>query len=346
MPVGFAPDPVRFDDDRGQLLGPDDEVLVAHLGLAGVGLDTPLLAGPGGTAWDLSTGQAAWADAPLSGGLTVVDDDRVLHLAERDATLYDNEGTVLARWRIPLFPEASAEDLLATVRSGGGEDDDEPDEVAEAAWLGDDVLVLTLDGVVGLIDARTGELRSREQLEAYEETDGWPGLVPHRRRGVWLRIGEGARLLPVGDTLPDTGDAAEALVPVGTDVVRAVGERLERIARDGTTAWTAALTPHLLAQGRHLYAACGPDLVLLDAESGVFRLRSEGAIGDAEGMVATSDGHLWTWGGVEGEPLVRCLDGATGSHRNSWDLPADGVAVGWGAAWIWTDDGMLVKLAR
>lgn|GEM_PF-5010583 len=345
-PVGFAPDPVRLDDDKGVLLGPDDQVLVRHLGLAGVSQDLPLLVGPGGTVWDLSTGRPAWPDEPLTGGVTAVYDDRVLHVADRDGTLYDDTGTVLSRWRIPLFPEASAEELLQVVRTGGGEEEDDSDAVAEAAWLGDRVVLLTLDGVVGVVDARDGALVRREQLDAYEETDGWPGLVPHRRRGVWLRVGEGGRLLPGPGALADPGEPVEALVPVGEGVVRAVGERLERLDREGKATWTVPLAPHLLAQGRHLFAAVDTDLVLVDAETGRERGRSRGAVGDAEGMVATSDGHLWTWGGLDGEARVCCLDGTTGAHRSSWALPADGVTVASGAAWVWTEDGMLVRLQR
>ncbi len=345
VPVGFAPAPVRLDDARGVLLGPDDSVLLAHLGLAGVSVDTPLLVGPGGTAWDLSSGEP-WADTPLSGGITATDDDRVLHVADREATLFDDRGSVQARWRVPLFPEAAAEGLLSAVRTGGGEDAEMIDEVVEAAFWDDVLILLTLDGQVGLVDPAGGELLRREAIEAYEETDGWPGLLPHRRRGVWLRDGEGARLLPRGPVVPDPGTPVEALVPVGRDLVRALGDRLERLDPASQPVWTTGLGAHLLAQGRHLYVADGADLVLVDAETGRERQRSPDALGDAEGLVATSDGHVWAWGGLEGEALVRCLDGATGAHRRSWALPADGVVVGWGAAWVWTDDGMLVRLQR
>lgn len=345
-PVGFAPEPVRLDERDGVLRGPDGAVLLSFLGLAGVALDVPLLAGPGGTVWDLSTGAPAWPVAPLAGGVTLIDDDRVVHLDDRDTTVYGADGGVIAAWRIPLFPEADAENLLQTVRTGGGEDAQDHDEVAEAAWLGDDVAVLTLDGEVGVFDTETGTLQQRTAVEGYEETDGWPGLLPHRRRGVWLRDGEGARLLPDGQVLPDPGEPVEALCPAGPDVIRARGERLERLGADGQTQWSVELGVHLLALGRHLFAACGEDLVLLDADTGRIRQRAVGVLGDAEGFAALSDGHLWAWGGVDGEPVVRCLDGATGAHRRRWSLPADGVVVVSGAAWAWSDDGMLVRLAR
>jgi hypothetical protein len=270
----------------------------------------------------------------------------VLHLGERDATLYDDQGTVLSTWRNPLFAEASAEDLLQVVRTGGGEDAEELDEVAEAAWLGDLVVVVTLEGEVGLIDAQSGALKRRLKLAEYVETDGWPGLLAHRRRGVWLRKGEGAELLPRGQSLSDPGEPVEAMCPVGSAVVRAVSDRLGRLEPDGEVSWTTALEVHLLAVGRHLYAASGQDLILLDAETGRVRSRVADVLGDAEGMASTSDGHLWAWGGVEGESLVRCLDGNSGATRHTWELPADGAVFASGAAWVWTDDGMLVRLAR
>ena len=321
-------------------------MLLSHLGLAGVSVDVPLMVGPGGTAWDLSRGEAAWADAPLNGGVTLADDDRVLHLGERRATLYDDEGTVRNSWRIPLFPETATENLLQTVRTGGGEEAEITNEVAEAAWLGSQVALLTLEGEAALVDVATGELLQRFESVQYEETDGWPGLLPHRRRGVWLRDGEGGLLLPEGSILPDPGEEVEALCPAGRDLIRAVGDRLERLGEDGQVAWTTPMMAHLLALGRHLFVASGDDLVLLDPESGTVRRRAKGGLADMEGFAATSDGHLWAWGGTEGPAAVRCLDGDTGAHRRSWEIPADGVVTSSGSAWIWTDDGMLVQLAR
>jgi len=346
QPVGFAPDPLRWDEDRGAVLGAEDEVVLSGFGLCGVSQDLPLLVGPGGAVWDLTEGCASWSHPALAGGLTLVDDDRVLHLGDRDATLFDDRGAVLGGWRIPLFSEAAAEDTLAAVRTGGGHLSEDADALAEAAWLDGRVVLLTLDGEVGVAALTTGDLHERRSLEVYEETDGWPGLLPHRRRGVWLRDGEGATLLPGGAILAAPDWQVEALLPVGRAVARSGGGRLELIEPDGRVTWREDLDAWSLALGRHLFAAVDEDLVLLDPLDGTVRARHEGALSGLTGLTATADGHLWAYGAIDGDLRLVCFDGATGAQRRSWELPVDGVVFAGGGLWAWTEEGSLVRIAR
>lgn len=348
-PVGYAPEALLHDDPAGFVRDVRRDPVLRGLGFGGPALDPPRLYGPGGTAWDLAEGSAVWSASPLEGGHTVTDGERVLHLGERRARLFDEHGAELAAWDIPLFQHGQAASLLSAVRTAGGaEEDEDEDEVAEAAWLEvggqAGVVVLTWDGVLARLHAHTGEVLWRDRLAEYVETEGWPGLLGVRE-GLLVRDGDGARRLPAGEPLaaPPGGAQVEALVAQGRAVARSWGGRVE-LVEDGKVRWSSKVDARLLAWGRHLYAVEGDDLIVLDAATGNARDRSVGAMAGCTLLRAASDGDLYGLGGAEGSPLVVRLRGRDGAVLRRWAVPADGVAVARGRAWVWTDEGQLLAL--
>ncbi len=104
------------------------------------------------------------------------------------------------------------------------------------------------------------------------------------------------------------------------------------------------MSARLMAVGRRLMVAEDDDLVLLNPDNGNATDRGDNALEGCNAMAVLSDGHLWAWGGFEGQPVVTRRDGRTGAALGSWELPADGVVTCGGAAWVWTDEGALFKL--
>jgi hypothetical protein len=345
-PVGFIEGrPLLFDEAKGAVVDGAGAVVLEGLSLAGACYDPPVLYGPGGTAWDLSEGERSWDDAPLEGGVTAADGEQVVHLAGRSGALLDEYGNVQSRWRIPLFPDTREEQTLSAVRTGGGSDEESADEIAEIAWLEDQALVLTTEGELGLLDPTDGTLLHRESLGAYEETDGWPGLTQLPRGRVLVRVGDAGRVMPGGQQIAAPAGQVHALKISGDLIYRAWGSRLECATLGGEARWSLSMKARLLALGRRLMAAEGDDLVVLDAERGHGMDRNPEALEGCNAMAVLSDGHLWAWGGFEGSLRVARLDGRTGATLGEWELPADGVVVGGGSAWVWTDEGTLFKLA-
>jgi len=344
--------PVLLNEARGAVVYGNGEVVLSGFTAAGARYDAPTLYGPGGAAWLLSSGEASWPIGTLDGSITAVQThmgEQVLSLSERSAVVYDDEGDVVSRWRIPLFPDSREEQTLSIIRTGGGSDlsDLDDDEILEAAWLGDKVVLLTADGELGLIDPADGALLHRESLGDYMETDGWQGLTQLPRGKVLVRVGDDARILPSGATVAAPKRAVSALAVFGDQLFRAWGDRVESAPLPGGdgASWSVSLEARLLAVGRRLMVAEEDDLVVLETKTGNAMARNPGVLEGCNAMAALSDGNLWAWGGFEGDARVVQLDGRTGQTLRSWEVPADGVVVGGGAAWIWTEEGALVRLA-
>ena len=352
-PVGFMGDRcLLLDEARGVVVDGDGREVMGGFTAAGVCYDAPTLVGPGGAVWDLTSGEMSSPVGTLDGSITAIQTwkgEQVVSLSDRAGVVLDEDGDEVSRWRIPLFPDSRAEQTLSTIRTGGGSDldDGDADEIVEAAWLGDQVLLLTADGDLGLVNPADGALVYREALGDYMETDGWSGLTPLPRGRVLVRIGDAARLLPGGETIAAPKREVDALVVFGDQVVRAWGGRVESapLPGGGGAEWSVSLDARLLAVGRRLMAAEGDDLVVLETRTGYAVDRNIDALEGCNAMAALSDGNLWAWGGFEGEARVIRLDGRTGRTLSSWDVPADGVVTGGGAAWAWTDEGALLRLA-
>lgn len=345
--VGFIDgEPLVLDEELAAVIGSRGEPIWTGFHAAGPAWDVPVLIGPAGAAWDLSQGRRVWPEAHLSGGVTAFDGERALHVSDRDAALLDEDGAVLARWRVPLFPQDREAQLLSAVRTGGGSELDDADEVVELAWLDDRALLLTAEGELGMVAPEDGALLHRESLGDYAETDGWQGLTPLPRARVLVRIGDGGRVLPGGPEIaPPPGAEVQALLIAGSRLYRAWGGRVEcaSLAGDGG-GWSTSMRARLLANGRRLMAAEGDDLVLLDAESGKATDRSDGVLEGCNAMAVLSDGNLWAWGGFMGLPRVVRCDGRTGAPLREWELPAAGVVTCGGAGWAWTEEGALYRL--
>lgn len=141
-PVGFAGGPVLWDLDRGTLVRGDVDVL------GGVTGATPScvgarLAGPGGAAWDLATGERV-ADG-LVGGACATDGACVVHVDDTTVRVVGG----------PSFEHH----LLS------GEDD----AVERARIDGDTLVIETLDGEVGLYALSDGTPRGRRRASRREE---------------------------------------------------------------------------------------------------------------------------------------------------------------------------------
>ena len=177
VPVGFAPGPVLWDGERGTLVDAAGAVLLDGFAGATPAMAGPVLAGPGGAVWDLTSGTRGVAD--LREGVCATDGERTVHVDDTDVR-------VLGGARFPH-------------RLCGDED------AVDAARLDGDMLVVaTLDGEVGRFTLAGAPLDRTHQRFPWKAA---PAPCPE---GVTLPTEDAESVVAVGDTewpLPADGAA-------------------------------------------------------------------------------------------------------------------------------------------
>ncbi len=178
-PVGFAPEPVLWDLDRGALLDASGAVVLDGFAGAAPAMAGRVLAGPGGVVWDLGTGTRG--AVVLRDGVCATDGARTIHADDTHVQVLGGG---------PRFAHALVGD----------------EDAIDAARIDGNTLVLaTLDGEVGRYTLPDGEPRERTHQRSPWKTPAAP-----RPEGVTLTSDEAESRVTVGATawpLPADGAA-------------------------------------------------------------------------------------------------------------------------------------------
>jgi len=116
VPVGFMDGPVVFDEDAGLLKHLGGSSICDGFSPSAVAVFGDRIYGPGGTAWDLATGNRLWKDAPLCGLFLAPHADGVFQIADRIVGLNRDGGRVLD---VPLPIDEAVDGEILDVRWTG-----------------------------------------------------------------------------------------------------------------------------------------------------------------------------------------------------------------------------------
>jgi hypothetical protein len=101
VPVGFAPDPLIFDEAEGTVCDLEGSLRRAHFLPGAALLRGETLYGPGGGIWDLGGGACLLRDAVLSAEQLLPMEDGVLCVHARELIVLEQDGTLLRRFARP-----------------------------------------------------------------------------------------------------------------------------------------------------------------------------------------------------------------------------------------------------
>ena len=101
VPVGFAPEPLIFDESDGTVCSLDGDLRHAHFQSGSALLKGHTLYGPGGGAWDLRSGRCTLRDPTLSAQQILPLRDGVLCVHARELIVLDHGGIELRRFARP-----------------------------------------------------------------------------------------------------------------------------------------------------------------------------------------------------------------------------------------------------
>ncbi len=109
VPVGFAPEPLIFDESDGTVRSLDGDIRHAHFQSGDALLQGHMLYGPGGGGWDLRSGRCSLRSAALSAQQLLPLRDGVLCVHARELIVLDHAGTELRRFARPSPGEVHIE---------------------------------------------------------------------------------------------------------------------------------------------------------------------------------------------------------------------------------------------
>jgi hypothetical protein len=101
VPVGFAPEPLVFDESAGTVCSLDGDIRHAHFQSGAALLQGHTLYGPGGGAWDLLTGSCQRRQPALSALQLLPVEHGMLCVHDREIIVLDHAGTELRRFDRP-----------------------------------------------------------------------------------------------------------------------------------------------------------------------------------------------------------------------------------------------------
>jgi hypothetical protein len=99
-PVGFAPDAVVLDESTGTLRTLSGARVATGFCPSASAIDGVQLYGPGGTAWDLQTGEPIWTHAPLCGEHLSVVGAYIVSVGSQ-IEVFDRQGVATHRFALP-----------------------------------------------------------------------------------------------------------------------------------------------------------------------------------------------------------------------------------------------------
>lgn len=197
-PVGFAPDPVLWDLDRGALTDATGAVRLDGFAGAAPAAAGSVLAGPGGAVWDLNTGARGRAD--LRDGVCATDGTVTVHVDDTHAHVLGGAS----------FPHGLCAD---------------DDVVDHAALDGDTLVVATLDGEVGrfaLDGAPRGRTRRKSPPRPARAAPPPGVILPDEDEESYVRVAD-ARFPVPADGAARAGDAVWAWTDEGALFALPVG---------------------------------------------------------------------------------------------------------------------------
>jgi hypothetical protein len=104
LTVGFRPDPLLLDEDSGLLRTWDGAPVRSGFAPSAVARADHRLFGPGGTAWDLRTGERLWDHSPLEGDHLCVAGEQIVSVGER-VEVFGLDGKRRAEFALPVNPD-------------------------------------------------------------------------------------------------------------------------------------------------------------------------------------------------------------------------------------------------
>jgi hypothetical protein len=110
IPVGYSDPPLFLDEETGVLFEWSGRIRAEGFQPCAVTRHEDTLYGPGGTAWNISTGSRRWQDAPLSGAHVTATEHGVAQLDSR-VQIFDTEGQLQHDWPLPVNEEVDGEVL-------------------------------------------------------------------------------------------------------------------------------------------------------------------------------------------------------------------------------------------
>jgi len=110
VPVGFGEEPVLLDEDSGVLKTWSGSVLGTGFSPSAVCQHGTRLYGPGGTAWDMTTGEQCWDEAPLAATHIVANQGGVIQVSDRIEG-FDDNGAIAFNIPLPIDSELDGEIL-------------------------------------------------------------------------------------------------------------------------------------------------------------------------------------------------------------------------------------------
>ncbi len=351
LPVGYAPSPVFFDEESGCLVDGSERTILQGLDLAGPSLHGDHVVGPGGAAWNMSSGERTWPFGRISGGLAVAMPDSVAHLGDEGGRLMDYAGQTRAHWNHPFQPDSVAWDVVQAIR----DDAAGHDWPLQACWLGrnHDCVFTTLEGNVIVVDTATGKVSWRAEISPKADSEGWPQLLCHRGVAL-LRDSESSMLLPSMLRLPAPDEPVMATALSSDTLYMATASHLAALPISGKNTetnqgWKTDLPGiRLLVKARFLLAVQDDHLLLIDPENGEIHRRLPRLLDGHSRVLALGEDAFAAVTGPEEAPDLLLLDTESGSMAARWPIPADGAAMVVGPdgrqLWAWTEDGSLVKL--
>lgn len=128
-PVALSPVTALLEEDTGELLSPDGDLLLPRFFGGPAILSDDLLVGPGAAAWSLSEGIELFTGPPLAAEELLISSDTIYCIHHDEVALIDRETGTELQWlsRPEGFP-VIAGDTLLFVQQESMDDDDEPME--------------------------------------------------------------------------------------------------------------------------------------------------------------------------------------------------------------------------
>jgi hypothetical protein len=221
QPVGFSPEPVFLEERTGRVRDAEGLVLAEGFNPSAAVRDGDRLYGPGGTAWNLRTGERLWPHAPLAAEHLAVIGDRLVAIGE-DLRLFDLAGEPCGQAPLPIDTETEGwpVDVYPT---GSG---------SLCVELEEGALELSLDG-------------QRRHLAAPTPPPPPPTDL------VWSEPDEPARL-----SLVDPSGKVTQTWPIASDGAARVGDRVWSWTEDGML---CALDAAPSSEGQECPSGTGPE---------------------------------------------------------------------------------------
>lgn len=134
-PVSLSPLTALLEEDTGELLTPDGDLILGGLAGGPALLSGTLLVGPGSAAWDLETGAERFSGPPLAAEELLASSDTIYCIHDEEVAIIDRETGAELKWlERPEGAPVMADDTLLFVEDAQPEVD--LDE-GEDAWLED-----------------------------------------------------------------------------------------------------------------------------------------------------------------------------------------------------------------